>query len=92
MGTVKSVCLSAAGNARIQVTAGLAAPDAIISFLDSGATATATALGLTTAAGVKLNVASYSVGSIVASGAQAASNGGNWPIDPIASKSAAVAQ
>ena len=73
---------SAAGNARIQVTAGLAAPDAIISFLDSGVTTTATALGLTTAAGAKLNVATYSVGSIVGTGAQAAGTAGDNGLPP----------
>jgi Bacteriophage tail sheath protein len=70
--TVRVVPGSAAGKARLQVTAGLGAPDAIITFLDAGATTTASALELTTLAGATANVAAYTVGLITAAGAQAA--------------------
>ncbi|MFY9824877.1 MAG: phage tail sheath C-terminal domain-containing protein [Thermoanaerobaculia bacterium] len=76
--TVRVLKGSAPGKGRLQVVAGLAAPDAIITFADAGSTTTATELALTTVAGAKPNVAAYSLGSTVASGAQApGTHGGN---------------
>src|SRR5579864_2474381 len=59
---------SVAGKGRLQVTAGLGAPDAIITFLDGDSSDTATALGLTLTAGAKANVAAYVVGLITPAG------------------------
>ncbi len=68
---VRAVPGAAAGKARLQVIAGLAAPDAVVTFADAGSTATATDLGLTALAGATANAAAYSLGSTTAAGAQA---------------------
>jgi uncharacterized protein len=73
--TVRVAPGSAAGTGALQVIAGLAAPDAIITFSDTGATTTATDLKLA-GAGVTNNVAAYSVGSTATTGAQGAGTQG----------------
>jgi phage tail sheath protein FI len=74
---VRVVPGSVAGTSRLQVTAGLGAPDAILTFSDTGSATTATALELTTAAGANPNVAAYVLGSLAVIGAQAAGTRGD---------------